>query len=473
MAQQQAQPQATIQRASLIDMVLYGFGGIAGNIPFIVMGQYLSFFYTDIFGLAPAIVSVIMFVSKIVDAVIDPLIGIVADHTVTKWGRFRPFVIFAAPLTGVMIWLVFTTPAFDDGTKAIYAGAMYILYVIISSTAIIPNNSTAQLMSGDPKQRATVQTFKQGFSLIPQLMTSLALPIVAALGGGQTGWSNYGILMGVATCICFWISAYGARKYDTEKLARTNVTEKETDGKKQSIGDILHDVSTVFHNRQMLLLIGSFCTEMTATTLGNSVGMYYCTYVLGHQEWMVAFGLVGIPTGIVSALIIPFIVQRFGKKFLFSVFVAFSILPNALMLFVTPSYELLLIVAASYSFASRVVGTLAWSMIPDVVDYGEITTGVRSNGLTQSSVQLMNQLGQAIGGALPVAIIGMLGYVAGQQQTETVLAAIVFFRWGVPCILHAISFVCMHFYKLTDEVALANSQELARRRAEVEAQLEK
>ena len=461
--------QVQLKKARLVDMILYGFGGIGANIPFIFMGAYLSFFYTDIFGLAPAIVSALMLGSKIVDAVIDPFIGALADRVVTKFGKFRPFVMFGAPVMGLSIFMVFSTPDLDPNAKVLYACAAYIFYVVASSFVVIPNNSIANLMSADPKQRATVQTFKQGMAAIPQFMSAMALPLVDLLGGGTAGWSNYGIVMGIATCVVFWICTMGSKNYDTYELAREETTGDKSERK--SAGDVVRDIAKTFKNKEMLLLIGAFCTEMTCFTLQNTMNMYYFTYVLGHKDWVATVSSVGVIVGIIGTITVPFFTRVWGKKRSFQVFVALTILPNLLMLFV-PSPELALITVAmsSYSFTSRIVIVFAWSMIPDVVDYGEYTTGVRSNGLTQASVQLMNQLGQALGGSIPVMIIGALGYVANRAQTPEVLGAIVALRWGVPCVFNLISFIFIRFYGLTDERAAEIGAKLQERRIEARSE---
>ncbi|MBM6907762.1 MFS transporter [Collinsella intestinalis] len=474
MAQQQA---TKLRKASLIEMLGFGFVGIGSNIPFVFMGSYLSFFYTDIFGLAPAIASGLMLASKIVDAIIDPFIGVVADRVNTKFGRYRPFLIVMAPFWGVCIWAVFSTPALDPTLKVIYACAAYILYVIISSFVIIPANSLASIITEVPKQRSTVQAIRQGCAVIPQLMSAFALPLVELCGGGQQGWSNYGIIMGAAVCLCYWAVAWTARTYDTPQLAQVEAIEASKEEgvshkKKETFGDIVRSTIDTFKNRELLLLSGIFFASLASTGLSGAINMYYFTYVLGHQEWIVATTAFGVVTALLGPVLTPIVTNLWGKRRSMMIFAAAAIVPNLLVVFIpNPSVTILTLFISIANLFNGVVGTLMWAMIPDVVDWGEYNTGVRANGLAQAAVQLMNQFGQALGQALPVAVIGALGYVANQAQTPVVNGAIVALRWIAPCVLMLLVIVFTKMYRLTDERSLAISEELRHRHEAAETEL--
>lgn len=470
------QGKTTLRKASFIEMLGFGFVGIGSNIPFVFMGSYLSFFYTDIFGLAPAIASGLMLASKIVDAVIDPFIGVVSDRVNTKFGRYRPFLMVMAPFWGVCIWAVFSTPALDPALKVVYACAAYILYVVVSSFVIIPANSLASIITEVPKQRSTVQAIRQGAAVIPNLMSAFALPLVELCGGGAQGWSNYGIIMGAAVCLCYWAVAWTARTYDTPQLARVEAVEAAKEEgvapRKETFGDVVRSTVETFKNRELLLLSGIFFASLASTGLSGAINMYYFTYVLGHQDWIVATTAFGVVTALLGPVLTPVVTTLWGKRRSMMIFAAAAMVPNLLVVLIpNPSVGTLTLFISVANLFNGVVGTLMWAMIPDVVDWGEYNTGVRANGLAQAAVQLMNQFGQAIGQALPVAIIGALGYVANQAQTPAVVAAIVGLRWIAPCILMALVIVFTKMYRLTDERSLAISEELRRRHEAAEAEI--
>ena len=251
-------------------------------------------------------------------------------------------------------------------------------------------------------------------------MSAFALPLVELCGGGQQGWSNYGIIMGAAVCLCYWAVAWTARTYDTPQLAQIEAVEASKEEgvshkKKETFGDIVRSTIDTFKNRELLLLSGIFFASLASTGLSGAINMYYFTYVLGHQEWIVATTAFGVVTALLGPVLTPIVTNLWGKRRSMMIFAAAAIVPNLLVVFIpNPSVTILTLFISIANLFNGVVGTLMWAMIPDVVDWGEYNTGVRANGLAQAAVQLMNQFGQALGQALPVAVIGALGYVANQ-----------------------------------------------------------
>ena len=452
-------PGHRLRRATMPNIIKFSFNGLATNIPFVLLSSYLSYFYTDIFGLAPIVVSGILVGTKFIDAFIDPFIGMLNDATRSKMGRFRPWIIFCAPLLAVSMWVVFTVPGWLEGdAKVIYAYVTYIAYVILSSLAIVPSNSSAALMTDDPRQRAVVISWKQGMGLIPQFLTAFALPLVKLLGGGAQGWSIYGAILGCMACVSFWISAWGVKPYDTmERLPKAQREGKREHG-------VLKELALAFKNKPLLIIVLVFFCEMTVFALSNSVNVYYFKYVLGHEDWVAQATAIQVFGGIVGILTVPFLVSKFGKKRLYQIMSAIAIIPNLIMLFVpNETLGFLTMLITSYKCVTTITGTLGWSMLPDCIDYTEYRHHRRTDGLTTSSFQFTNQMGQALGAALPMRLLQSAGYIANQPQTASVVALITFLRWGIPAICHAISLTAISFYPLTDERAAEISAELERR----------
>ena len=450
-----------LRRASMADIFKFSFNGLATNIPFFLLSSYLSYFYTDIFGLAPIVVSGILVGTKFIDAFIDPFIGMMNDATRSRMGRFRPWIIFCAPLMGISMWVVFTVPGWLEGdAKVIYAYVTYILYVVLSSLAIVPSNSSAALMTDDPQQRSVVIAWKQGMGLIPQFLTAFALPLVQALGGGSEGWSRYGAVLGVMACIAFWISAWGVKPYDTmDRLPQQQREKKRQHG-------VLKELSVAFKNKPFIILVVVFFFQMAVFALAASVNVYYFKYVLGHEDWVAQATALAVFGGIAGILVLPFLAKAVGKKRLFALMSLLAAVPNLIML-LFPSENLALITAllTIYSFFTAISGALGWSMLPDCIDYTEYRHHRRTDGLTTSSFQFTNQMGQALGGALPMAMLQSAGYVANQTQTAAVVGLISFMRWGLPAICMIASCVIICFYPLSDEKAAEVAHELERRHA--------
>lgn len=210
------------QRAKFLDIFKYSFGGLGSNLAFILVMSYLTFFYTDIFGIDSFVVSFLMLISRFIDAFTDPLMGILGDHTRTRLGRFRPWIIWGAPVLGLLIFLLFTAPDLSPTMKIVYAYVVYIAYSLASTVVNIPYHALTPVLSQDPQQRTVIVSWKQGMGIVSQfIITILALPLVEAFGGGKQGWAIYGALIGILTTASFWLCAWGGKPYDVCDMTET------------------------------------------------------------------------------------------------------------------------------------------------------------------------------------------------------------------------------------------------------------
>ena len=274
-----------MQGNKLLSRIAYACGTFGHDIFFMMVNTYFIMFITsNLFNSGDqahdewmiATITTVILVIRVAELFIDPFIGVVADRVNTKFGRYRPFLIVMAPFWGVCIWAVFSTPALDPTLKVIYACAAYILYVVISSLVIIPANSLASIITEVPKQRSTVQAIRQGCAVIPQLMSAFALPLVELCGGGQQGWSNYGIIMGALVCLCYWAVAWTARTYDTPQLAQIEAIEAAKEEgvatpQKETLGDVVRSTIDAFKNRELLLLSGIFFAALASTGISGAI----------------------------------------------------------------------------------------------------------------------------------------------------------------------------------------------------------
>lgn len=454
-----------LRKASMRDLLLYGLSGIGGNISFIFIGAYLSYYYTDIFGVSPAVVSGLMLFSKFVDAFVDPFLGALSESTRTRWGRFRPWVMFGAPVMGLSVFLMFSSPALSGEVKTVWVWVTYVVYIVASSAVLIPSNSQANIITDDPQQRSLMQTIKQGLGVVPSFMSALALPVVAALGDGQVGWARYGAIMGVLICAFFWLTVIGTKECDT--IERLPVEQRGR--QKVNPAEVAKSVLSAFKSREFVKFTLAFGTFFCAMTCINTMNMYYFTYVLGHREWVAATQTIALVGSLVGIACLPFLTKRLGKKRVAQLSLVVCAAVCVTFFFLKdPTLHLVTALLVCWRFFLQGCVTCFWAMVSDVVDASEVETGHRADGVMQGTCQLLNQLGQAVGGAAPIAIIGAAGYVANQQQTAEVMGAISGAAWLVPLALYVVSFLFVTRYKITDEVAYQNSIELERRHSEAE-----
>lgn len=431
------------QRAKFLDIFKYSFGGLGSNLAFILVMSYLTFFYTDIFGIDSFVVSFLMLISRFIDAFTDPLMGILGDHTRTRLGRFRPWIIWGAPVLGLLIFLLFTAPDLSPTMKIVYAYVVYIAYSLASTVVNIPYHALTPVLSQDPQQRTVIVSWKQGMGIVSQfIITILALPLVEAFGGGKQGWAIYGALIGILTTASFWLCAWGGKPYDVCDMTET---------KKEPV-NFFKDLKLLVKNKPMLMLMIAFGTDVLANATCSAVNMYYFKYVLGREDLVPVVASVTLWTGIVAIPLLPLLTKWLGKKKLYWLGSAFSILPLAVMwIRPTAGAALLMTMMGVFGFISKIPSTLGWAMLPECSDFGEWKFGQRADGLMSSSLTFINKFGMAIGGFIASFFLGLVGYVPNVEQTPAALNMIVFLRFGMPILGYVASLISMHFYEITTE----------------------
>ena len=429
-------------RAKFVDVFKYSFGGLGSNLAFFLAMSYLTFFYTDIFGISTLVVSGLMLVSRLIDAFTDPIMGMIADHSQSKSGKFRPWIFWGAPVLGFLVFMLFTAPDLSPTMKIVYVYVVYIAYSLASTIVNIPYHSLTPVISQDPHQRTVIVSWKQGMGTVSQfIITIMALPLVDLFGGGKQGWALYGALVGIMLTISFWICAWGAKPYD--------VNNKGVIKKKFSLKE---DMKLLFGNKSMVMLMIAFGTDVLANATCSAVNMYYFKYVLHRVDLVPAVASATLFAGIILLPILPFLAKKIGKKRLYWWGSFLSIVPLVVMWFrPTAPVMILMSMMAAFGFVSRIPSNLGWAMLPECSDYSELKYGKRGDGMLSSSLTFINKFGMAIGGFIASFFLGIVGFVANQDQTPVVINMIIFLRFGMPVIGYIASLISMHFYEITNE----------------------
>lgn len=447
----------TKKKKSIINAGLkYALGGAGMSMPNNLIMGYLAFFWTDFFDLHPFTVAGLMLVSRIVDAVTDPIMGIIADRTKTRFGKYRPWVIFCAPLEGLVIFSLFCAPELPEAGRIIYAYVTYIGYSLTSTMVTIPYNSIMPLLTKDPYERTVVNSMK---SVVLQtgrmLITVMALPLATWFGGGKQGWAYVGGITGIIVTALYWIVAMGTKPYDV-------VTEVKKEEKHNLSGEIAHVLKT----KPLLCLMGSYGLILTSNSVFNSVNLYYFKYVLENESLVPFIVAVNMGANVLAAMILPKIVKRYGAKKAYwfgSLICIFSFAP--LMFIMKPGTNLLVVLMILFGFMSSLPECLAWCMIPECIDYAEWKYNLTgANGLVYSLLNFMTKCGMAIGSSATTFFLGLAGFAANQAQTEQVLKVIIALKFGVPIAVYVLSILIMHFYEITPEKYTQISSELNERK---------
>ncbi|GKX27541.1 putative glucitol transport protein GutA [Vallitalea longa] len=432
------------KRARVNEVLKYGVGGIGSNVAFMLVMMYLMFFYTDVLGINAAAVGGLFLVARIIDAVTDPLMGMIADRTKSRWGKFRPWIIFGAPVLGILVIMMFTAPNLSSTGKLIYIYITYILYSIVSTVVNIPYHSLTPVLSEDPDQRTVIATTKQIFGNVGSAFITIgAVPITNALGGDARAWKIYGIICAIIIVISFFVCASGAKEYDNH--------ETITNRKNQNI-KFIEQLRLIVNNKALLMLMIAFGTDMIAYAGASAVNIYYFTYAVNRPDLIAVVGAFALVIGLPITFFVPFLSKKFGKKKIY-MFSSTVLLFISASLFFIPftSIKLILLQAVLAAAFAPFTGVVGWAILADCVEYGEWVTGKRGEGTVSSQLTFINKVGMALGGFIVGILLAAVGYEEGVAQTEQTLKAIVGIKALLPAAGYLCSIISMSFYPITKE----------------------
>jgi len=433
----------------------YSLGDLAANFVFQALLALQLDFYTHTFGLTAAQAGTMTLVIGLGVAFLNPVMGVIADRTNTKWGKFRPWLLWTSLPFGVICVLTFTTPNISPGAKVIYAWTTYILLRVIYTVNNVPYASLNAVMTSDPDERNSISTYRQiaansaGF-----IVASLAIPMVRFFGRGDDA-RGYQYTMGLlsALSVIFFIVAF----FSTKERIQPDPQQKTS---------LSQDLADLFRNRPWIVLFLATLFYFAAIVIRGNVMLPYFRYVSGNVDlysWFNGFGLAALLVGVACSTAVT---RRMGKRLLFIVSMGLAGLFSA-ALFIIPPHATITIIAAEVlrQFSFGLSGPLIWSMMGDVADYGEWKTGRRASGTLTAAVVFALWAGLALGGAVAGWILDLYGFVSkadvqsAHAQSGILLTASVYA--GLAFLAAA---GCMFFYPISRELNQKIANELTERR---------
>jgi sugar (glycoside-pentoside-hexuronide) transporter len=443
-----------IQKLSLSEKIGYGLGDMAANFVFQAMLALQLSFYTDTFGLTPAQAGTLFLVVGLCAAVLNPVMGAIADRTNTRWGKFRPYLLWTAVPFGIMGVLTFTTPNLSAGSKIIYAYVTYALLRIVYTVNNVPYASLTGVITGDPDERTSIASWRQIFANSAGfIVQSLAVPMIAWSGHGNSA-KGYQLTMGLFSILggVLFIVAFASTK------ERIQPDPKQ----KSSLGQ---DLADLVGNGPWIALFLATMFYFIAIVMRSSVMLPFFKYAAHDQNlfsWFNGFGLASLLVGVAVSSKLS---ARFGKR---SLFITSMVLTGILaaVLFVLPTQGTTLIFASEIlrQFAFGCSCPVLWAMMGDVADYGEWKTGRRATGTVTSAVVFALWLGLALGGAIAGWLFQAYGYVPNATQTAHSLAGILLVASVYSGLAFFATAVCLIFYPITRAKNREIADELAERR---------
>ena len=469
------------EKIKLKEKIAYGFGDAASSMFWKIFGMYSLFFYTDVFGITAAAAGTMFLIARLWDSFFDVFVGIAADRTKTKWGKYRPYLLWFAIPFAVMGVFTFYAPSFSSIGKLVYAYITYSLMMIVYSLINVPYASLLGAISADPKERNQLSSYRMSFAFIGSFVTFMLLqPLIdffsktfdnnnikqlahtaeASVSTSVTGWVMGVGVIGVI-CVILFLLCFSWTKERVQQIeSEENVSIKT-------------DLKNLFHNAPWWILVATGLAALLFNAVRDSVAIYYfrdfvkLNYKMAGTGWDITtiYFLVGQAANLIGVMAAPSISAKYGKKKTYMIAILLAGLLSIVFYFIPNNIVWILALQFLISIFAGYVLLLLWSMFADIVDHQELLTGRRATGLIFSSSSMSQKLGWALGAALSGWILAWFNYIpdAVTQSADTIFGEKLMISL-LPAACCVLAFVGMFFYPLSDKKVKEISEELNSRR---------
>lgn len=443
-------------KLSLQEKAGYACGDIASNFYWRVFDVFLFIFYTDVFGLPAATVGTMMLVTRIIDAVSDPLMGALSDRTNTKFGKFRPYLIWGIlPIAAAGV-LTFTVPDLDDSGKVLWAYGTYIFMMLAYTFINVPYGALLGVVTSDSQERTTLTSFRfigafSGGSLVAFMTPEL----VNYFGQGDVkqGWQYTMALYGAIAAILFTITFF-------------TVSERVSPPKNQQT-KVSTDIKDLLANKPWCVLFVLALVIMVTISLRASSGTFYFKYYVGEEGLIGSFTTVYLISLAVGAALTPVMTKFMDKKaLLLLLMTVVAVLSLAFFFIPKDQIVLMFVVQALIGFALGPKSPLVFSMYADTADYSEWRTGRRATAMVFSAAAFAQKLGGALAGATIGWVLATMGYQANSTQTAESELGILILMTIIPAAFAFLAVIITRVYPLSSEELERVQSELYTRKAE-------
>lgn len=436
------------------EIVGYGLGDMGFNFYWTNISTFLLIFYTDTFGITAAAAATMLFVVKIFNAFTDPMIGALADRTQTRWGKFRPFLLFMPLPLAVVGVLTYSTPDFGPTGKLAWAYLTYLLLMTLYTSVNLPYSALSGVLSGDAKERNAINAsrFVAGFAG-GTIVTAASPRLVHWLGGGDNalGWSLTMVFWGLAAAIIFAITFSATTE-------RVQPTQAEPSSVRQDLADLRS-------NRPWILLFFLALIIMGGITLRMTSAAYYFKYVVNRPELLATFVPAYLLAAAAGTACTPLLTRFIDKRRLMIGLMFASTVLSAAFLFVdADQIALMYALQIALGLVLGPKSPLSFSMLADSADYNEWRNGRRATGMTFAASSFAQKLGTAVAVGVIGTLFTTLGYVPNAAQSADSQAGIVWLMSVIPASFTLLAAVIMMFYTLDNPTMARIQADLAARK---------
>ena len=451
----------TLPKLTNFQMFGYGSGDFAQNLIYNTVSTYLLFFYTNVYGLNPAAAATMFLVVRVIDAINDPIVGTIIDKHSTKFGKYRPWLLyFGLPFTVLSI-MCFWTPSLGYMGKLIYAYTTYVGLSMLYTVVNISYGSLNAAMTRDNDEIVKMSSYRMFLSQLGALVVSYGVPIIVKLfsngtytgAGARNGWFFtmliFSLVGELILLFCF--------SQTKERIFMPASTQKEV-----HVKDLYHQLKV---NKPLRILAIFFVIKFGLTSVANSVGAYFISYNVGQPDLLPMYSLLPALPAFVLVPLTPWMRKKIGKKPLLQGSMVVAIIGFSLM-YIVPSHNVVAVFIARIIANCGVIeaSTFAWSFVPETITYGEWKTGKRENGIANAIVGFFFKFGMALGGVIPGYILALFAFNADLKvQSAKALQGIMLTATIIPIVFLIAGIICFSFYKLSDNFVNKMNKEIEQR----------
>jgi GPH family glycoside/pentoside/hexuronide:cation symporter len=462
------------QKLTFFEKTGYAFGDAASNLFWMTFIYFQSKFYTDVFFYTPDAalertllqkLAALLLLTRFLDMAFDLSMGVLGDRTKTRWGKFRPYLLWFAVPFGIISTLTFTTPAFSPNGKLIYAYITLCLMMMVYSAINIPYSALLGVISPDSQERTSASSYRFAFAfgagLVVQYSTLYLVDyfgrVKPDMGGvilSAAKAHGYQLTMGI------YAIAATALFFLTFALTRERVQPIQ---EKSTLSQDLKDLAT---NVPWLILFGMGTLTVCAVAIRGGAILYYFQYYVGNEKLAATFMVAGTLMSLLGTIVIQHVTRFAGRKATYIGLAVLGALFLAVSYWVRPEQVMLMFAfQVLYSAVTGPTSAVLWAMFADSADYSEWRTGRRATGLVFSAAGMSNKLGWAIGGPVTVWMLAQFGYRASVAQTPHALHGILLLFTFIPAVAFLLTGVGLLFYPLNEARMKKMQGELQARQA--------
>ncbi len=455
----------------LREKISYGFGDLASVLYWQTFMLYFTYFYTDVFLLPASVAATMFLVVRVFDGVNDPLMGIISDRTKTRWGKFRPYLLWLCVPFAISGVLAFTVPDFGMTGKIVWAYCTFILIMVLYTAINIPYTALLGVISPNSQDRTAVSSVKFIFAFGAGIIVSATLlPMTTWLGGEDpaSGWQYAFMIYGAAAMVFFLITFFGTRERVLPPKSQETSIKKD-----------LHELIT---NKPWIILLVTTITFILFVAVRGSVTAHYFRYFIGFQEldiWFFetrtysfevlvsAYNTIGQISALLGVFVVLWVSKILGKKKTFILFFIVAIFSTATVYFLTADHlPLIYLLQITGSMTGGPLSVLLWAMYADTADYNEWIRGRRATGLVFSASTMSQKFGWAIGAYIALTLMASVGFEPHVVQTAESLRGLVLLFTIIPAGIGIVSILIYLTYPLNEEKVKVMTADLEKRRAD-------